>query len=158
MSVEERLAEMGHLLPLTPQPAGGYVPAVHAAGLVFTAGQLPAIEGMIPPQYAGKVDVGVDLETARHAAIICLLNCLAAIKGLIGDLERVERIVKVTGYVASDATFTLQPEVMNPLSELLTAAFDERGPHARSAVGVAVLPRDASVEVELIVALRDPHP
>jgi len=160
MSVEDRLTAAGFPLPAPTAPAGAYVPAVAvpvAAGvaLVYTSGQIPMVEGALPSRYQGKVGGTVDLDTARQAAAQCAVNALAAIKGLVGDLERVERVVKVVGFVASTPDFTQQPEVMNAASELLHAAFGAAGQHARSAVGMPVLPRDTCVEVELIVQVRD---
>ena len=154
MSVEDRLAAAGFPLPGPPTPAGAYVPAVQTGSLVYTSGQLPMQQGSLPERFSGKVGAGVEVETARQAAAQCAVNALAAIKGLVGDLERVERVVKVVGFVASAPEFTKQPEVMNGASELLQAAFGEEGRHARSAVGMAVLPRDTCVEVELIVQVR----
>ena len=154
MSVEEKLAAAGYPLPAPPTPAGAYIPAVQTGSLVYTSGQLPMQQGSLPARFSGKVGAGVDVATAREAAAQCAANALAAIKGLIGDLEQVERVVKVVGFVASDPAFTGQPEVMNGASELLQAAFGEAGRHARSAVGMAALPRDTCVEVELIVQVR----
>ena len=155
MSVEENLASAGYPLPNPPTPAGAYLPALQVDRLVYTSGQLPMIRGQLPAPYQGKVGADVGLDAAREAAAHCAVNALAAIKGVIGELERVERVVKVTGFVASAPDFTMQPEVMNAASELLQAAFGEAGRHARSAVGMAVLPRDTCVEVELIVAVRE---
>lgn len=154
MSVEERLAAAGYPLPGPPTPAGAYVPAVQVGSLVYTSGQLPMQQGSLPERFTGKVGAAVDVETARQAAAQCAANALAAVKGLIGDLEQVERVVKVVGFVASTPEFTSQPEVMNGASELLQSAFGEAGRHARSAVGMAVLPRDTCVEVEIIVQRR----
>jgi enamine deaminase RidA (YjgF/YER057c/UK114 family) len=154
MSVEERLAEAGYPLPQPAPPGGAYVPAVQTGNLVYTSGQIPTVQGTLPDRFKGKVGGAVELETAREAAATCAVNALAAVKGLIGDLERVERVVKVVGFVASDPGFTSQPEVMNAASELLQTAFGENGRHARSAIGMAVLPRDTCVEVEIIVQVR----
>lgn len=154
MSIEERLAKAGHPLPAPVAPAGAYVPAVRIGTTVYTSGQLPMVEGVLPPEYKGAVGDSVDLDTARRAAAQCAVNALAAIKGVIGDLSLIERVVKVTGFVNSPGSFTGQPEVVNGASELLHEALGERGVHARSAVGVAALPRGACVEVEMIVALR----
>jgi enamine deaminase RidA (YjgF/YER057c/UK114 family) len=121
--------------------------------LLFTAGQLPLLEGRLP--YAGKVDQDVSVEEAKEAARLCTLNALAAVETEIGSLENVRRVVKVTGYVASATSFNDQPEVMNGASELLGEVFGEKGIHVRSAVGVAELPLDAPVEIELVVELAD---
>ncbi len=155
MSVEDRLAQAGYPLPAAAAPGGSYVPAVQTDALVYTSGQLPMVAGALPERYTGKVGGAVDLEAAREAAARCAVNALAAIKDLVGDLERVERVVKVMGFVASTPDFTAQPEVMNAASDLLRQAFGESGRHARSAVGMAVLPRDTCVEVELIVQVRE---
>jgi enamine deaminase RidA (YjgF/YER057c/UK114 family) len=152
--VEDRLKELGYELPTVPIPAGFYVPAILAMGtLLFTAGQLPLLEGRLP--YAGKVDQDVSVEEAKEAARLCTLNALAAVETEIGSLENVRRVVKVTGYVASATSFNDQPEVMNGASELLGEVFGEKGIHVRSAVGVAELPLDAPVEIELVVELAD---
>jgi len=153
-SVEQSLRELGHELPQVPKPAGSYVPAVRAGSFVYTAGQLPLVDGS--PSHTGKVGAGVSPEEARLAAETCALNALAAVESVEeGSLERVRRVVKVTGFVASAPGFNGQPAVLNGASELLGAAFGETGVHARSAVGVAELPFDAPVEVELIVELED---
>ena len=150
-SVEDRLRDLGHQLPAVPQPAGSYIPATLAGTLVFTAGQLPFREGKLA--YTGKVGQDVTTEEAHEAACLCALNALSAIKAEVGTLENVRRIVKVTGYIASAAGFNGQPEVMNGASELIGELFGEKGLHARTAIGVAELPLDAPVEVELVVEL-----
>ncbi|WP_047865585.1 RidA family protein [Rubrobacter aplysinae] len=154
-SVEQRLRELGHELPQAPTPAGSYVPAVRSGDLIFTAGQLPLVEGT--PAYTGKVGDGVSNvspEEAQKAAEICTLNALAAVESAgPGTLDRIRRVVKVTGFVASAPSFNGQPTVLNGASELLGEALGEAGLHARSAVGVAELPFDAPVEVELVVEI-----
>ncbi len=147
----DRLKELGYELPSVPNPAGSYVPATSTGSLLFTAGQLPFEEGQL--QYTGKVDKDVSVEEAKEAARLCALNALAAVEAEAGSLENVRRVVKVTGYVASATGFNRQPEVINGASDFLGEVFGERGAHARSAVGVAELPLDAPVEVELIVEL-----
>ena len=154
-SVEDRLRDLGYELPPVPNPAGSYVPAAHTGTLVFTAGQLPFKEGRLP--YTGKVGREVSVEEAQEAARLCALNALAAVRAEAGSLENVSRIVKVTGYVASAAGFNGQPGVMNGASEFIGEVFGERGLHDRSAVGVAELPLDAPVEVEIIVELVGPR-
>lgn len=149
MSVEQRLQELGLELPAVAAPAGAYVPAVISGNLVFTAGQIPLVEGKL--MATGKVGAEIAPEFAKEIAQRCALNAIAAVKGAIGDLSRVRRVVKVVGFVASVPEFTGQPGVINGASELLGAVFGDAGLHARSAVGVAVLPLDAPVEVELIV-------
>jgi len=153
--VEDRLKDLGYELPTVPSPAGSYVPAILAMGtLLFTAGQLPFKEGRLP--YVGKVGQEVSIEEAKEATRLCALNALAAVEAEAGSLENVSRVAKVTGYVASAAGFNGQPEVMNGASDLLGEVFGGKGIHARSAVGVAELPLDAPVEVELVVELSDP--
>ena len=147
----DRLKELGYELPRVPSPAGSYVPATSAGSLLFTAGQLPFEDGQL--RYTGKVGKDVSVEEAKEAARLCTLNALAAVEAKAGSLENVRRVVKVTGYVASAAGFNRQPEVINGASDFLSEVFGEKGAHARSAVGVAELPLDAPVEVELIVEL-----
>jgi enamine deaminase RidA (YjgF/YER057c/UK114 family) len=154
-SAEDRLRDLGYELPHVPEPAGSYVPAACAGTLLFTAGQLPFKGGRLP--YTGKVGQDLSVEEAQEAARLCALNALAAVKAEAGSLENVRRLTKVTGYVASAGGFNGQPGVMNGASDLLSEVFGERGVHARSAVGVAELPMDAPVEVELIVELADPQ-
>jgi enamine deaminase RidA (YjgF/YER057c/UK114 family) len=152
---EDRLRDLGYQLPTVPRPAGSYVPATRAGTLLFTAGQLPLKNGRL--LYTGKVGADVSVEEAKEAARLCVLNALAAVKTELGALENVHGIARVTGYVASAAGFNGQPEVMNGASDLLGKLFGEKGLHARTAVGVAELPLDAPVEVELIVDLAGPQ-
>jgi enamine deaminase RidA (YjgF/YER057c/UK114 family) len=147
-TVDERLAELGLSLPEVAKPAGAYVPAITTGNLVYTAGQLPSTAGVLPA--TGKVGADVSPEDAKQYARVCVLNGLAAAKGAIGSLDRIVKVVKVVGFVASDPAFTGQPGVINGASELLGEIFGEAGAHARSAVGVAVLPLDAPVEIEFI--------
>jgi enamine deaminase RidA (YjgF/YER057c/UK114 family) len=149
--VEDRLAALGRPLRGVAAPVAAYVPAVRSGSYVFTSGQLPMVDGSLAA--TGKVGGDVTAETAKELAAICACNALAAIKAVIGDLDQVKRVVKVVGFVASVADFTGQPGVVNGASELLGEVFGDKGVHARSAVGVAVLPLDAPVEVELIVEL-----
>lgn len=152
MSVAARLAELGVTLPDVVPPVAAYVPAVRQGDLVYTAGQLPIVDGELPT--TGKVGAGtglVDPEQAQALARQSALNGLAAAASLIGDVDRITRVVKVVGFVASDASFTGQPQVINGASQVLQEIFGDAGVHARSAVGVAVLPMDAPVEVELIL-------
>jgi enamine deaminase RidA (YjgF/YER057c/UK114 family) len=146
---EDRIVAMGLELPPVAMPVAAYVPTVRSGDLVFTAGQLPLVGGVLP--LTGKVGADVTPEDGKDLARQCALNALAAVKAEIGELSRVRRIVKVVGFVASTPDFTGQPAVINGASELLGEVFGEAGVHARSAVGVAVLPLDAPVEVELIV-------
>lgn len=151
MSVNQRLQDLGIVLPEVAKPAGAYLPAVVSGNLVFTAGQIPLVDGKLVA--TGKVGKEITQEQAKDIARICALNAVAAVRGAIGDLDRVKRIVKVVGFVASTPDFTQQPFVLNGASELLQQIFGDDGIHARSAVGVAVLPLDAPVEVELVVEI-----
>ena len=148
-----KLAELGLILPKVVPPLAAYVPAVQSGNYVYVSGQLPLVDGKLPK--AGKVGAEVTPEEAKELARTCALNALAAVKSVAGDLDRVARVVKVVGFVASASDFTGQPAVLNGASELLGAVFGDRGVHARSAVGVAVLPLDAPVEVELQVELTE---
>lgn len=150
--VDGKLKEIGLNLPEIPKPVAAYIPAKQSGKLVFTAGQLPMVNGELVSK--GLLGQDVDVEEANNAARICTLNALAAIKGVIGDLDRIKQIVRVVGYVASVPTFTQQPAVVNGASELLLEVFGEVGKHARSAVGMAVLPLNASVEIELTVEIE----
>ena len=152
-AVESRLAELGLTVPDVVPPVAAYVPAVRTGSYVYTSGQLPMVGGAL--QGTGKVGGGVTPEDAKALAATCALNAIAAVKSIIGDLDKVVRVVKVVGFVASVPEFTGQPGVINGASELLGAAFGEAGVHARSAVGVAVLPLDAPVEVEIVVEVAD---
>ncbi|MEE4024468.1 RidA family protein [Gordonia sp. PKS22-38] len=151
-SWSQRLVELGITLPEVVAPAGSYVPAVRTGNLVYTAGQLPIIDGKL--EVPGKVHEGaegvVKPEQANRAARQCALNALAAVDGLVG-IDAIVRVVKVVGFVASAHGFTGQPAVINGASDLLGEIFGDAGVHARSAVGVAELPLGSSVEVELIV-------
>lgn len=148
-TIDERLAELGITLPVLAKPVAAYVPAVISGNLVFTSGQLPFVDGALPQ--TGKLGAGVDADDAKGYARQCALNALAAVESVIGSLDRVTRIVKVVGFVASDPSFTGQPGVINGASEVLGEIFGDAGQHARSAVGVPVLPLDSPVEVELVV-------
>jgi enamine deaminase RidA (YjgF/YER057c/UK114 family) len=147
-SVTDRLAELGVELPAVVPPVAAYVPAVRTGNLVYTSGQLPVVAGALPA--TGKVGAEVDPDDAKGYARTCALNALAAIDALVG-IDNVTKVVKVVGFVASDPAFTGHPGVINGASEFLLEVFGAAGKHARSAVGVAALPLDAPVEVELIV-------
>lgn len=149
---EERLAELGLTLPEVVPPLAAYIPAIRSGDYVYTSGQLPIADGEL--KRTGKVGAEVSAEDAKELAGLCALNALAAVKSQVGDLSKIVRIVKVVGFVASSPDFTGQPGVINGASELLAEVLGEAGKHARSAVGVAVLPRDAPVEVELIAEVR----
>ena len=149
--IEARLIELGFPLPEVAKPVAAYVPSVISGNLCFTSGQLPFVDGALPA--VGKVGNGdglVDPALAKDLARLSALNALAALKLAIGNLDRVTRIVKVVGFVASVPEFTGQPGVINGASEFLGEVFGDVGVHARSAVGVPVLPLDSAVEVELI--------
>lgn len=147
--VDERLGEIGLAVPPAPAPVAVYVPAVRTGSYVYTSGQLPLRDGQLLT--TGKVGDGVTPEQAYDCARQCALNAIAAVQSVVGDLDDVVQVVKATVFVASAADFTGQPGVANGASELLGAAFGDAGQHARSAVGVPVLPLDAPVEVELVV-------
>lgn len=149
--VDARLAELGLTLPEVVPPLASYQPAVQSGVYVYTAGQLPMVDRKLP--LTGKVGAEVTAEQAKELARTCALNALAAVKSVAGDLDRVARVVKVVGFVASAPDFTGQPGVVNGASELFAEVLGEKGVHARSAVGVAVLPLDAPVEVEVQVEL-----
>jgi enamine deaminase RidA (YjgF/YER057c/UK114 family) len=148
-ALDDRLAELGITIPSVAAPAGAYVSAIITGNLVFTAGQLPFVAGELPA--TGKVGAAVSAEQAKELAATCVLNGLAAAKSVLGSLDRITRVIKVVGFVASDPSFTGQPGVINGASELLGQIFGEAGAHARSAVGVAVLPLDSPVEVEFVI-------
>jgi enamine deaminase RidA (YjgF/YER057c/UK114 family) len=150
--IEQQINRLGIVLPDAPKPVAAYIPAKQTGNLVFTAGQLPMVNGELISK--GLLGQDVEVDEANKAARICTLNALAAIKGVIGDLDRIKQIVRVVGYVASVPTFTQQPAVVNGASELLLEIFGENGKHARSAVGMAVLPLNASVEIELTVEVE----
>jgi enamine deaminase RidA (YjgF/YER057c/UK114 family) len=152
-AVEEKLVSLGLTLPAVAAPLASYVPAVRTGPYVYTAGQLPLIEGKLA--VTGKVGAEVTADEAKELARTCALNALAAVKSVVGDLDKVARVVKVVGFVASASDFTGQPGVLNGASELLGEVLGDKGVHARSAVGVAVLPLDAPVEVEIQVEIAD---
>ncbi|MFC6884987.1 MULTISPECIES: RidA family protein [Actinomadura] len=148
---EERIRELGLELPEVVKPLASYVPTVRTGSLVYTAGQVPMVRGELP--VTGRVGAEVTVEQGIEQARICALNAIAAVKAEVGELSRVARIVKVVGFVASTPDFGGHPQVVNGASDLLGQVFGEAGVHARSAVGVASLPRNAAVEVELIAEI-----
>ncbi len=150
--VEKNLEKLGLTVPDAPKALAAYVPAVRVGNLVFTAGQIATVAGEL--KYKGKIGSDLTVEQGYEAARVCALNCLAVLKAEIGDLDRVERVVKVTGFVNSADGFNAQPKVINGASELLVAAFGDKGKHARAAVGSNELPLDTACEVEMIVAVR----
>jgi enamine deaminase RidA (YjgF/YER057c/UK114 family) len=148
----QRLLELGIDLPPVSAPVAAYIPAVASGSQVFTAGQLPFVDGVLPA--TGKVGAEVSPEQAAELARIAALNGVAAAASVAGGVDRIVRVVKVTVFVASDPSFTGQPAVANGASQLLQSIFGARGLHVRSAVGVSVLPLDSPVEVELVVETR----
>ena len=146
---EERLAAMGLQLPAVAAPLAAYIPALRSGSLVYTSGQLPSIDGELTA--TGLVGRDVTLEQAVECAQLCALNALAAIASVVGDLSAVRRVVRLGGFVASAEGFYSQPQVINGASELMLAVFGESGKHARAAVGVASLPKNAPVEIEFVV-------
>jgi enamine deaminase RidA (YjgF/YER057c/UK114 family) len=152
MTVDDRLAELGIELPAVPKPIGAYVLSVQTGNLLYTSGIGPQRDGQFP--YQGKVGAELSIEDGRAAARLCMLNLLSLIRDAVGSLDRVGRVVKVLGFVASAPGFNDQPLVMNGASELLQQVLGERGRHARSAIGVNELPRNIPVEIEMIVELQ----
>ena len=147
--IEDKIKELGLELPEVAKPLAAYIPAKQVGNLVMTSGQVPLVKGVI--NFAGKVGSDLTEEEGQKAAQICALNCLAAIKGVIGNLDKIVEVVKLTVFVASAETFSSQPKVANGASELIGKIFGESGKHVRSAVGVTSLPLNASVEIEMTV-------
>ncbi|MGC1209219.1 MAG: RidA family protein [Ornithinimicrobium sp.] len=164
-AVEQRLLDLGYEVPSVAAPVAAYVPALRHGEMIFTSGQSPFVQGVLAA--TGKVGEGdnqVSPDIAKECARLCALNAIAAVKSVVGDLDQVVQVIKVLGFVASDSAFTGQADVINGASELLAAAFGDAGVHARSAVGVNVLPMDTPVEVEITLAVgkvgtqQPPHP
>jgi enamine deaminase RidA (YjgF/YER057c/UK114 family) len=153
MSIDARLAELGIELPAASAPAGNYVPVNRTGNLLYTSGQIPVQDGEIV--YRGYVGADFDIEPAYAAARLCTLSALAAVRAELGSLDRVAKVVKVTGFVRSSAGFTDQPKVINGASDLLVEIFGDKGRHARAAVGVNELPLGVCVEVEFIFEITD---
>lgn len=151
--IEQKINELGFEVPEVAKPLAAYIPAKKVGNLVMTSGQVPLVKGQL--KYIGKVGVELSEEEGQKAAEICALNCLAAIKGIIGYLDKVEEVVKLTVFVNNKEGFTAQPKVANGASELIGKIFGDKGLHARSAVGVSGLPLDAPVEIEMIVKVKD---
>jgi enamine deaminase RidA (YjgF/YER057c/UK114 family) len=152
MSIEEKLKAMGITLPETPKPMAAYIPAIQTGDLIFTSGQIPILKGEL--KYKGKLGAEISKQDGYEAARQCAINALSAIRSLIGNLDKIEQVIKVVGFVASANGFTEQPAVVNGASELLLAVFGEKGKHARSAIGVAELPLGVPVEVEMVVQVK----
>lgn len=150
--IEQRLTELGLVLPVPQEPVANYVRAVRTGNLVFVAGHLPVQDGKVV--YRGKLGQDMDVATGYQAAQLVMLNCLAALKAELGDLDRIRRVVKLLGMVNSAPDFTDTPAVMNGASDLLVRLFGERGRHARSAVGMSALPLGVAVEIEMIVEVE----
>ncbi len=153
MSYETKIKELGLEIPEAPKPVAAYVPAIRSGKHVYTAGQIPFLNGEL--KYKGKLGKDLTIEDGYEAAKLCALNCLSVIKGVIGSLDKIERIVRVGGFVNSVPEFSDQPKVINGASELLGQIFGEKGKHARAAVGSINLPIDAAVEVEMVVEVKD---
>lgn len=152
--VEARLTELGIVLPQAAAPAGAYVPFVRAGDLLFISGQLPLLNGEM--HFSGCLGAELSLEHGYASARLCALNLLAQVRAACdGNLERVRRVVKLTGFVRADAAFTAHPKVLNGASDLMMEVFGEAGRHARAAVGVASLPLEASVEIDGVFELAD---
>ncbi len=152
MLVEEKIKELGYELKEAPKPLASYIPATRTGNLVFTAGQIPMMDGKLV--YEGKVGSNLTLDEGKKAAEICAVNCLNVIKSEIGNLDNIEKIIKVTVFVNSAEGFTDQPKVANGASDFLVNAFGETGKHVRSAVGTNELPVNVPVEVEMIVSVK----
>ncbi|MGI8549733.1 MAG: RidA family protein [Dehalococcoidia bacterium] len=152
MIIDQRLQELGISLPAAPKPLAVYIPAVRSGNLLFISGQLPTENGKLPE--TGKLGGGVSIEQGQAAARRAALNALAIAKDMLGSLDQVTRVVRLTGHVASAEGFTQQPSVVNGASELLGQIFGEQGKHARLALGAAELPLGAPVEIELILEVR----
>jgi len=147
--IEEKIKELGFEVTEVAKPLAAYIPAKQVGNLVMTSGQVPLVKGVI--KYAGKVGKELTEEEGQLAAQVCALNCFAAIKGVIGNLDKIVEVVKLTVFVASAENFTAQPKVANGASELIGKIFGDAGKHVRSAVGVTALPLNAAVEIEMIV-------
>ena len=152
VSIEPRLKELGIALPAAPKPVANYIPAVRAGDLLFTSGVLPMKEGRLA--YEGKLGKELTVEQGREAARLAVLNALAVVKQELGSLDKVARVVRLTGHVASAPGFVQQPAVLNGASDLLVAIFGEVGRHTRAALGAAELPLNSPIELELIVQVR----
>lgn len=150
--IENKIKELGYEIPEAPKPLAAYIPALIVDNLIFTSGQLPTVKGKL--KFIGKVGTDLSIEEGMEAAGICALNCLGAVKSVIGDLNKIERIVKLTAFVNSSDFFTDQPKVANGASELIGKIFGDNGKHVRSAVGVSELPLNAPVEIEMIVKIK----
>ena len=150
--IEEKLKQLGINLPEAPTPAGAYIPAVKTGNLLFISGQIPMEEGKVV--FTGKVS-NDNIETAQKSARMCAINLLAQIKRETGSLDKVSRIVRLSGFVNSNPDFAQQPKVINPASDLFFEVFGEKGKHSRTAVGVASLPLDSMTEIDAVVEVSE---
>jgi len=150
--IEEKLAALNIILPIPPKPAGSYIPLVKTGKLLFVSGQIPMKEGKVA--FQGKVSTDITIEDAQKAARLCIINALAQIKAELGSLDKISRIVRVSGFVNSSSDFSEQPKVMNAASDLLFEIFGDNGKHSRIAVGVASLPLNSAVEIDLIAEIN----
>jgi enamine deaminase RidA (YjgF/YER057c/UK114 family) len=146
--IEEKIASLGITLPIPPEPAGSYVPVVVSSNLAFVAGQIPMEGSQV--KFRGKVD---SIAIGQEAARLCTINALAQLRSYLGSLDKIKQVVKVTGFVNCDASFTDHPKVINAASDMLVEIFGEKGKHARSAIGISSLPFDSTVEIEFIVEI-----
>ncbi len=151
--IDEKLRALGIELPLPAEPSFNYVPITLHGGVAYVSGQMPKVDGAV--RVFGKAGAEVDLETARDQARICILQGLSCLRAELGSLDRITRVLKINGYVASAPGFNAQPKVLDAASDLLVEIFGDAGLHARAAIGVAELPRNAVVEIEMTVAFRD---
>lgn len=149
--IEEKLCALGITLPSPPKPAGSYIPVVRTGNLVFVSGQIPMSNGKV--LYSGKVTKDLSIEDAQKAARLCIINALAQLKSEFGDLDKISKIVRVSGFVNSPPEFTEQPKVINGASDLLFEIFEKTGQHTRIAVGVSSLPLNSAVEIDLIAEI-----
>jgi enamine deaminase RidA (YjgF/YER057c/UK114 family) len=148
--IEERIMDLGLKLPFPSKPAGSYVPVVMDGNMIYVSGQIALESSIIPEVYKGKVTSDVSIETAQAAARICTLNALSQIKAALGNLDRVKKFIRLSGYVNSDPSFTDQPKVINAASDLLAEIFGDAGKHSRVAIGVSSLPLGSAIEIEFL--------
>ncbi|MDE1866239.1 MAG: RidA family protein [Thaumarchaeota archaeon] len=146
--IEEKLASLNISLPVPPKPAGSYIPVIRTGNLVFVSGQIPMRDGKV--EFQGKVPTDVSIDTAQQAAKLCIVNILAQLRAELGTLDKISRIVRVSGFVNSASNFTEQPKIINAASDLLFEIFGDKGKHSRIAVGVASLPLNSTVEIDAI--------
>ncbi len=150
--IEEKLKSLNIVLPIPPKPAGAYIPVVKSENTVYVSGQIPIEDGTVA--FKGKVPSVQSLEQAQKAAKLCAINALAQLKSELGSLDKISRILRVSGFVNSEPDFTEQPKVINAASDLLFEIFGEKGQHSRIAVGVTSLPLGATVEIDMIVQVN----